>query len=113
MNIMNIAILILKTALELLKLISELGSKLVTPLRRWARSRRSARQQRAQGVGRVPQREPRWLASRLPRRSSFAGIDRTAVAIAADDGLLHPVPEQQPLAAYTTRPVLTKDLIRR
>jgi hypothetical protein len=109
---MNITIL--KTVLELLKLFFELLSKLVTGLAALARSRRRARQQRAQSIGRVTYRRERpWIARRFAKGANFAGIDRLPVATSTDDVLLRPVPEQQPIASYTTRPVLAKELIRR
>jgi hypothetical protein len=99
---MNITIL--KTALEFLKLFFELLSKLVTNLAALARSRRRPRQQRAQH--RSSHLPPRAILDCSPicQGANFAGTD---------DVLLRPVPEQQPTASYTTRPVLAKDLIRR
>lgn len=118
---MNI-ITILKTALELFDLVIKLVTKLVTSLAALARSRRRARQQRAQSIGRITDRRRRpWISHRerplISRRiangASFAGIDGSPVATSTDDVLLRPVPQQQPIAPYTTRPVLTKELIRR
>jgi hypothetical protein len=105
---MNI-ITILKTALEWLEFVA----KLVTKLAAWARSRRRARQQRTQSIGRVPHRREPWISRRFPKRPNLASVDRSPVATSIDDVLLRPIPEQQPLAPYTTRPVLAKDLTRR
>src|SRR5690349_1408615 len=105
---MNI-ITILKAALEFFELVT----KLVTKLAAWARSRRRARQHRAQSIGRVPQRREPWISPRFAKRPNFAGVDRLPVETSSDDVLWRPIPEQQPLAPYTTRPVLAKDLTRR
>lgn len=102
-------ITILKTALEFFELVTKQVTKLVT----WARSRRRARQQRAQSIGRAPHRRDFWSRRRLARRADFAGLDCSLVTTSTDDVLLRPVPEQQPLASYTTRPVLAKELTRR
>ena len=106
------SITILK-ALGLLKpLLEKLLGKLYARVVAWRRSRRRARQQSAPSVGRVaPRRGRSWFGRRDVERWNFAGIDRSPVATSTDDGLLRPVPEQQPVASLTTRPV--RDLIRR
>jgi hypothetical protein len=119
---MNI-ITILKTALEFLALVTNTITKLVTRYTAWARSRRRARQQRVQSIGRATFRGERWMSRRrvdgpwisrrFAARPSFAEVDRSPVAASADDVLLRPGLEQQPLASYTTRPVLANKLTRR
>jgi hypothetical protein len=108
---MSIAIL---KALGLLKPFLELLGKLYARVVAWRRSRRRARQQRAQSVGRVaPRRKRPWIARRVDRPWIDRRTDRPTVATSADDVLLRPAPGHQPVASLTTRPVLTKDLIRR
>jgi hypothetical protein len=114
-------ITILKTALEFVVLVTNMITKLVTRYTAWARSRRRARQQRVQSVGRVTSRgEPwmsrrrvdgPWISRRAAARPNFADVDRSSVATSTDDVLLRPGPE--PLASYTTRPVLANKLTRR
>lgn len=103
-------------ALGLLKLLYELLDKLIpglAALRRWLRRRR-ARRQSAQSAGRVTLRRERpWIDRRVDRPWIDRQTGRPPVATSADDVLLRPVPGHQPVASLTTRPVLTKDLIRR
>lgn len=107
------SITILKTALEVLKLIVELLAKPVTRLAALVRSRRRARPQCAQSISTVPYRRGRpWIDRRVAMGANFAGIDRSP-ATSTDDVSWRPVPEQQPIAPLTTRPVPAKKLIRR
>ena len=104
----------LKSALEFFELVAKLVTKLVTSLAALARPRRRARQRRALSTGRVPYRQGRsWISRRSAGGANFAGVDRSPVATSTDDFLSRPVLEQQPIASYTTRPVLAKELIRR
>lgn len=106
------SIAILKTALEVLKLIVELLAKPITRLAALVRSRRRARPQRAQSISTVPYRRGRpWIDRRVAMAANFAGIDRSPVATSTDDVSWRPVPE--PIAPLTTRPVPAKKLIRR